>query len=163
MWQKVGVNGLSVLSNMFRGASKISLDTKGRMAIPTRYRDGIQSRSAGSLVATIDRDSCILLYPLPDWEDMERRLMRLPGNKPAIRAFQRRIVGHAAEMEMDSHGRILIPKELREFAGLDRQAMLIGQGNKFELWDEGRWSDWLDASNGEVGLELPPELESLPL
>jgi MraZ protein len=148
---------------MFRGASKVTLDSKGRMEIPTRYRDGIYTRSAGSLVGTIDRDSCILLYPLPDWEDMERRLMRLPGNKPAIRAFQRRIVGHASEMEMDSHGRILIAKELREFAGLDRQAMLIGQGNKFELWDESRWSDWLDASNGADGLELPPELESLPL
>jgi MraZ protein len=148
---------------MFRGASKITLDSKGRMAIPTRYRDEIQSRSSGCLVATIDRDDCILLYPLPDWEDMERRLMRLPGNKPAIRAYQRRIVGHASEMEMDSHGRILIAKELRDFAGLDRQAMLIGQGNKFELWDESRWSDWLDASSGDDGLELPPELESLPL
>lgn len=147
---------------MFRGASKVSLDTKGRIAIPTRYRDGINARSGGSLVATIDRDACILLYPLPDWEDMERRLMRLPGNKPAIRAFQRRIVGHAAEVDMDSHGRILISKELREFAGLEKHAMLIGQGNKFEIWDEGRWSDFMDASSDD-GLELPPELESLPL
>ena len=148
---------------MFRGASKITLDTKGRMAIPTRYRDGINSRSGGSLVATIDRDPCLLIYPLPDWEEMERRLMRLSGNNRAIRAFQRRVVGHASEMEMDSHGRILISKELREFASLDRQAMLIGQGNKFELWDEGCWSDWLDKSGGDDGLELPPELESLPL
>ncbi len=133
------------------------------MAIPTRYRDGIASRCNGSLVATIDRDPCLLLYPLPDWEDMERRLMRLPGNKPAVRAFQRRMVGHAAEMELDSHGRILISKELREIAGLDKQVMLIGQGNKFELWDEGRWAEWMAASNAADGLELPPELESLPL
>ena len=133
------------------------------MAIPTRYRDGISARSSGSLVGTIDKDDCVLIYPLPDWEDMERRLMRLPGNKPAIRAYQRRIVGHAAEMDMDGHGRILIPKELRDFAGLERQAMLIGQGNKFELWDESRWSEWLAASNNDDGLELPPELESLPL
>ena len=148
---------------MFRGASKVTLDSKGRMAIPTRYRDGIASRCNGRLVATIDRDPFLLLYPLPDWEDMERRLMRLPGNKPAVRAFQRRMVGHAAEMELDSHGRILISKELREFAGLDKQVMLIGQGNKFELWDEGRWAEWMAASNAEDGLELPPELESLPL
>ncbi len=148
---------------MFRGASKITLDTKGRMAIPTRYRDGINSRSGGSLVATIDRDTCLLIYPLPDWEEMERRLMRLSGNNRAIRAFQRRVVGHASEMEMDSHGRILISKELRQFAGLDRQAMLIGQGNKFELWDEGCWSNWLEQSGDDDGLELPPELESLPL
>ena len=148
---------------MFRGASKITLDSKGRMAIPTRYRDEIVSRSAGSLVATIDRDPCLLLYPLPDWEEMERRLMRLPGNKPAVRAYQRRIVGHAADMDMDSHGRILISKELREFAGLEKQVMLIGQGNKFELWDESKWSQWMDESGNDDGLELPPELESLPL
>ena len=80
---------------MFRGISKVTLDGKGRMAIPTRYRDGIIARSGGSLVATIERDPCLLIYPLPDWEEMERRLMRLSGNKPAIRAFQRRIVGHA--------------------------------------------------------------------
>jgi len=133
------------------------------MAIPTRYREGIDTRSGGSLVATIDRDPCLLLYPLPDWEDMERRLMRLPGNKPAVRAYQRRIVGHAAEMEMDSHGRILISKELREFAGLEKQVKLIGQGNKFELWDEGRWAEWMAGSGGVDGLDLPPELESLPL
>ncbi|MGI9291859.1 MAG: division/cell wall cluster transcriptional repressor MraZ [Gammaproteobacteria bacterium] len=148
---------------MFRGASKITLDSKGRMAIPTRYRDGINTRSGGSLVATIDMDHCLLIYPLPDWEEMERRLMRLSGNNRAIRQYQRRIVGHAAEMEMDSHGRILISKELREFAGLDRQAMLIGQGNKFELWDESSWSEWLEDSGSGDGLELPPELESLPL
>lgn len=113
-------------------------------------------------MATIDRDPCLLLYPIPDWEDFERRLMRLPGNKPAIRAYQRRLVGHAAEMDMDSHGRVLISKELREIAGLERHAMLIGQGNKFELWDEGRWQQWFEQSNEQVGAELPPELESLP-
>jgi MraZ protein len=148
---------------MFRGASKITLDGKGRMAIPTRYRDEIVSRSAGSLVATIDRDPCLLLYPLPDWEEMERRLMRLPGNKPAVRAYQRRIVGHAADMDMDSHGRILISKELREFAGLEKQVMLIGEGKMFELWDESKWSQCMDESGTVDGLELPPELESLPL
>ena len=133
------------------------------MAIPTRYRDGISARCGGSLVATMDSNDCILLYPLPEWEDLERRLMRLPGNKPAVRAFQRRMVGRAAEVEMDSHGRILISKELREMAGLDKQSMLIGQGNKFELWDESRWSKWLEETSGDDGQELPPELEELPL
>lgn len=147
---------------MFRGASKVALDSKGRMAIPTRYRDAVVARSEGRFVATLDRDPCLLIYPLPDWEDVERRLMRLPGNKPAVRAFQRRMVGHAFEMDMDSNGRVLIPRELRDIAGLERQVMLIGQGNKFELWDEGRWNDWLARSEGD-GLELPPELESLPL
>ncbi|MBT8422380.1 MAG: division/cell wall cluster transcriptional repressor MraZ [Gammaproteobacteria bacterium] len=144
---------------MFRGPAKLALDDKGRLAIPTRYREAVMARCEGRFVATIDRDPCLLLYPLPDWEDVERRLMRLPANKPAVRAFQRRLVGHAVEAEMDSHGRILISKELREVAGLERQAMLIGQGNKFELWDEGRWNDWMDASAGGIA-EMPEELES---
>jgi len=147
---------------MFRGPSNLSLDGKGRLAIPTRYREAIAARCEGRFVATIDLDPCLLLYPLPDWEDVERRLMRLPANKPAIRAFQRRMVGHAVEVDMDSHGRILISKELRQIAGLDRQAMLIGQGNKFELWDEGRWSDWMNASRDGIA-ELPDELESFRL
>ncbi len=132
------------------------------MAIPTRYREAVAARCEGHFVATIDRDPCLLLYPLPDWEEVERRLMRLPANKPAVRAFQRRMVGHAVEMEMDSHGRILISKELRDIAGLDRQAMLIGQGNKFELWDEGRWNQWMDESSNGIA-ELPEELESIQL
>ena len=143
---------------MFRGANKITLDAKGRIAIPTRYRERLSERCDSQLIVTVDRDYCLLMYPLPDWEDVERRLMRLPANKPAVRAFQRRLVGHAVEVDMDSHGRILISKELREIAGLERQAMLIGQGNKFELWDEGRWSDWMDTSDGMA--EMPEELES---
>ncbi len=149
---------------MFRGATKVTLDAKGRMAIPARYRDRIISRSDGHLICTIDQDYCLLIYPLPDWEDMERRLMKLPGTKPPIRRLQRIMVGHAADLELDAHGRILIPRELREFAGLDRQAMLLGQGVKFELWDETRWNErreeWLTGTSGD-GLELPEELESL--
>ncbi len=149
---------------MFRGATKVALDAKGRMAVPMRYRDRIISRSEGHLICTIDQDHCLLIYPLPDWEDMERRLMKLPGTKPLIRRLQRIMVGHAAEVELDAHGRILIPRELREFAGLNRQAMLLGQGAKFELWDEMRWNErreeWLTDTAGD-GLELPEELESL--
>ncbi|MGI9309693.1 MAG: division/cell wall cluster transcriptional repressor MraZ [Gammaproteobacteria bacterium] len=151
---------------MFRGATKVALDAKGRMAIPARYRDKIASRCDGHLIATIDQDYCLLIYPLPDWEDMERRLMRLPGTKPQIRRLQRLMVGHASELDLDAHGRILIPRELREFADLDRQAMLIGQSNKFELWDESRWSErreqWL-ASGEDDAAELPTELENLLL
>jgi len=151
---------------MFRGATKVALDAKGRMAIPARYREKIASRCDGHLICTIDQDYCLLIYPLPDWEDMERRLMRLPGTKPQIRRLQRLMVGHASELDLDGHGRILIPKELREFAGLDRQAMLIGQSNKFELWDESRWGErreqWL-ASGADDSSELPTELENLLL
>jgi MraZ protein len=151
---------------MFRGASKVALDAKGRLAIPSRYRDRIASRADGHLVATIDRDYCLLIYPLPDWEEIERKLVRLPTLNPKVRRLQRLMVGYATELEMDGHGRILVSRELREFAQLDRQAMLIGQGNKFELWDEERWNtrrdEWLAADDGESA-DLPQELESLSL
>ncbi|MBN1237991.1 MAG: division/cell wall cluster transcriptional repressor MraZ [Gammaproteobacteria bacterium] len=150
---------------MFRGASKVALDAKGRLAIPSRYRERITSRADGHLVATVDFDHCLLIYPLPDWEEIERKLVRLPSLNPQARRLQRLMVGYATELDMDGHGRILVPRELRDFAGLDRQAMLIGQGNKFELWDEERWNtrrdEWLAAEEGEQG--LPQELESLSL
>jgi MraZ protein len=151
---------------MLRGATKVTLDAKGRLAIPVRYRDQLMTRAEGRLVATVDRDYCLLIYPLPDWEEIERKLTRLPALNKQSRRLQRLMLGHATELEMDSHGRVLLTRELREFAGLDRQAMLIGQGNKFELWNEERWSarrdEWLADDDGEEA-GLPQELESLTL
>jgi transcriptional regulator MraZ len=161
----VGGNGPGGLP-MLRGATKVTLDAKGRLAIPVRYRDQLMTRAEGHLVATVDRDYCLLVYPLPDWEEIERKLTRLPALNKQSRRLQRLMLGHATELEMDSHGRILLTRELREFAGLDRQAMLIGQGNKFELWSEERWSarrdEWLADDDGEEA-GLPQELESLTL
>jgi MraZ protein len=151
---------------MLRGATKVTLDAKGRLAIPVRYRERLMTRAEGHLVATVDRDYCLLIYPLPDWEEIERKLTRLPALNKQSRRLQRLMLGHATELEMDSHGRVLLTRELREFAGLDRQAMLIGQGNKFELWSEERWSarrdEWLADDDGEEA-GLPQELESLTL
>ena len=161
----MGENGPGGLL-MFRGATKVTLDSKGRLAIPSRYRERIASRADGHLVATVDRDYCLLIYPLPDWEEIERKLVRLPALHKQARRLQRLMVGYATELDMDSHGRILLTRELREFAGLDRQAMLIGQGNKFELWNEERWNarrdEWLADEQGELA-GLPQELESLSL
>ena len=149
---------------MFRGATKVTLDAKGRFAIPTRYRERIAARCEGQLIATVDKDYCLLIYPYPDWEEIERKLMRLSSMNKKTRRLQRLMVGHATEVEVDGHGRILLSRELREFAELGRQAVLIGQGNKFELWDEERWSvkrdEWL---NDEDETDLPAELESLSL
>ena len=161
----MGGNGPGGLP-MLRGATKVTLDAKGRLAIPVRYRDQLMTRAEGHLVATVDRDYCLLIYPLPDWEEIERKLTRLPALNKQSRRLQRLMLGHATELEMDSHGRVLLTRELREFAGLDRQAMLIGQGNKFELWSEERWSvrrdEWLADDDGEEA-GLPQELESLTL
>ena len=150
---------------MFRGVSKVTLDAKGRLAIPSRYREQLESRSEGHLIVTVDRDYCLLIYPLPDWEDIEQKLIRLPSLNKDARLLLRLMLGHAAELEMDSHGRILLPRELREFASLVRRATLIGQGKKFELWDEDNWSarrdEWL--AGGNETTDLPAELETLSL
>jgi len=151
---------------MFRGPNKVTLDAKGRLAIPTRYRERIAARCDGHLVVTVDRDYCLLIYPLPDWEEIERKLVRLPAFDRTARQLQRLMVGHATEVELDGHGRILLSKELREFAGLEKHTVLIGQGNKFELWDEERWNErrdsWLADEEGDK-LPLSAELESLSL
>jgi MraZ protein len=150
---------------MFRGATKVALDDKGRMVMPTRYREQIAELSQGRLVVTVDRDQCLLIYPLPEWEQIERKLMSLPSLHAQARRLQRLMVGHATDLELDGHGRFLVPPELREFAQLGRQGMLIGQGNRFELWDEARWTqrrdEWLKSE--EASTDLPSELDSLSL
>ncbi len=157
--------GLCPVANVFRGANKVTLDAKGRMVMPTRYRERLAERSAGRLVVTIDRDQCLLLYPLPDWEEIERKLMRLPTLNLQARRLQRLMVGHATEVELDGHGRLLLPPQLREFGSLTRDVMLIGQGNRFELWDEARWNErrdeWLKEEELPAGLSA--DLESLSL
>jgi MraZ protein len=157
--------GVTPHKNVFRGANQVTLDAKGRMVLPTRYRDGLFERSAGKLVVTIDRDHCLLLYPLPDWEEIERKLMRLPALNPQSRRLQRLMVGHATDLQLDGHGRILLPAELRVFAGLERDGVLLGQGNRFELWDELRWTqrrdEWL--KDDELPGALPADLETLSL
>jgi MraZ protein len=150
---------------MFRGATKVTLDDKGRMVLPARYRDRMQERGAGQVVLTVDVAMCLLMYPLSDWEPIERKLMALPALNPQARRLQRLMVGHATDLNLDGHGRLLLPPELREFAGLTRHAMLIGQGNYCELWDEARWLErrdqWL---HGEAATgDLPAELDSLSL
>ncbi|HVW68680.1 MAG TPA: division/cell wall cluster transcriptional repressor MraZ [Steroidobacteraceae bacterium] len=150
---------------MFRGATKVTLDDKGRMVMPTRYREQITAQCQGKLVVTVDRDQCLLIYPLPEWEQTERKLMSLPSLKPQARKLQRLMVGHASDLELDGHGRFLLPPELRKFAQLERHGMLVGQGNRFELWDESRWNERCDQwlSSDEPQTDLPSELDSLSL
>lgn len=150
---------------MFRGVHTLNLDAKGRLAIPTRYRDPLQQQGDGSLVVTVDPDHCLLLYPLPEWVEIERKLMRLPTLNPHVRRLQRLLVGHATECEIDGSGRILLPPPLREFAQLDKRVVLVGQGNKFELWEESTWNErregWLAEGLGDM--ELDSGLESISL
>jgi MraZ protein len=132
------------------------------MAIPTRYRERLSARCDGQLIVTVDKDHCHLVYPLHDWEELESKLVILPSMNKVARRIVRIMVGYATEVDMDANGRILVSKELREFASLEKQGMLIGQGNKFELWDEATWNEKRDAwLSEEDDSDMPADLESI--
>lgn len=134
--------------------------------MPARYRERLAAACNGQLVVTIDRGYYLLLYPLPTWEEIEHKLVNLPSLHPQVRELQRLLVGHATEVTMDGHGRVLLPPELREFAYLEREVVLLGLMNKFELWDKAAWDERREASlsggQGENG-SLPEELARLAL
>lgn len=151
---------------IFRGINNLTLDAKGRMAIPSRYRDRLMESCGGRLIVTVDRDGCLLVYPQHEWEIIEAQIDALPSLNKQSRLLQRLLIGHATEAELDSQGRILLPTMLREYAKLDKKCVLIGQGKKFEIWDEQRWTDnqqlWLDEAENDDGA-IPAALESLSL
>ena len=125
---------------MFRGANAINLDVKGRVAIPTKYRQLLLDDCQGQLVCTIHtQQSCLLLYPLTEWEEIELRLSKLSNMNPHERRIQRLLLGYATEGEMDKNGRFLLSGPLRQHAELDKEIMLVGQLNKFEIWDAQQW------------------------
>lgn len=131
---------------MFRGANAINLDTKGRLAIPTKYRQTLLDDCEGQLVCTVDtQQSCLLLYPLPEWEEIELKLSKFSSMVPAERRMQRLLLGYATEVEMDKNGRLLLSSPLRNHAKLSKEVMLVGQLNKFEIWDADIWAGQVEA------------------
>ena len=149
---------------MFRGVQHINLDAKGRLSVPARQRESLLDISAGSIVVTIDtQSSCVVLYPLREWERIERDVQNLPTLNPAVRRFQRLVLGYASDLDLDSNGRILLPGALREYANLEKRVVLVGQGNKLELWSESLWEAECEAALAADEGELPVELLELKL
>lgn len=160
---------------MFRGITSINIDTKGRIAVPVRYRDALAQKTTSThshqahphqVVVTIDTESpCLLLYPAVEWDLIENKLQNLPSFNPVTRRIQRLLIGHATELEIDANGRLLIPPVLRDYAKLEKTLMLVGQGKKFEIWDESTWTnmrkEWLAKSTSQD--ELPTDLQDLSL
>ena len=149
---------------MARGSNVISIDAKGRISIPTKHRDDLLRLSEGRMVVTISpNDRCLWLYTLTAWEAVERKLVSLPTLNAQTRKLKRMLIGHADDCDMDASGRILLPAPLREFAMIQKKAVLVGQGDKFEIWDEAQWlahrEDILSVELDETA--LPAELESL--
>ncbi|MDG6786028.1 division/cell wall cluster transcriptional repressor MraZ [Glaesserella parasuis] len=147
---------------MFRGATSISIDSKGRIAIPTRYRAELLESYHGSFVCTVDiRQPCLLLYPLHEWEIVEQKLLALSNFDPAQRRIQRVMQGFATECEMDSAGRILLSPTLRQHAQLEQQIMLVGQLNKFEIWQDQQWQKQISEDLAIGGSEEMLHCEAL--
>lgn len=147
---------------MYRGINAINLDEKGRIALPTRYRDDLPA-----VVVTIDtEENCLLMYPQSEWEEIEAKIEALPSFNQSARRVQRLLIGHATELNLDNNGRILLPQLLRDYANLEKQVVLVGQGRKFEIWSapvwEARRKEWLKASTIEIAA-LPVELQTLSL
>ena len=139
---------------MFRGFSALSVDSKGRLAIPSRYRERLSSETGGCLVLTLNpMDRSLWLYPLIEWEFIETKLADLSDFEKQGRRTKQMMRGYAADCQLDAQGRILIPQELRDYAQRKKQAVILGQGNKFEIVDENEWREQRDEGLEEVGGE----------
>ena len=153
---------------MFRGINTINLDAKGRMAMPSRYREQLSEQCLGHLVVTIDTNHrCLLLYPLSEWEHIEREIESLSSFDPKSQRVKHLLIGHANDLELDGSGRVLLPQELRQYAQLEKHVCLIGQGKKLEIWSQDNWNkqrdQWLAESATATEGELPDKLRSLAL
>ncbi len=147
---------------MFQGATELSLDAKGRLAVPTRYRDALHS-GGGAVVLTAHPDGCVLLYPRPAWEPIGSRIQQLSSFNEQARWWQRLLVGFAEELSLDAQGRLLVSPALRKFAALKKEVMLVGQGSHFEIWDVQAWEQKLSQAMTLASTTPPPGTDNFTL
>ncbi len=142
---------------MFRGHAYRSQDAKGRLMLPPEFREeAMRCASDGRLMLT-NFDECVAVYPLPEWEEIEKSFASLNMADRKIRNFHRFFISGATEVVLDKQGRILIPPHLRRYAGLQKELVLAGVGRKFEIWDLERF----EAQRQEVEDDFDPLLDSL--
>ena len=152
---------------MLRGANALNLDTKGRLAIPGRFRDELMQRCDGHMVVTVNnnKEHCLWMYPMDEWQRVEQKVVDLPSFDLNHQKLKRFLIGYASDVEMDKNGRVLLPAPLREFAMMKKEIFLVGQGNKFEIWNDELWTtrcnQWLQE---DMDLEkISVEMEQLSL
>ena len=148
---------------MFESAAALSLDAKGRLAIPARHRESLLAAAEGSLVLTAHPHRCLLLYPSPVWQPIRDQILKGSSLNPAIASIKRVLVGNARTEELDSAGRILVAPELREYANLQKTVYLVGMGTHFEIWSEAGWKQQNDLAAEVMSGELPPGFGDLVL
>jgi MraZ protein len=139
------------VSLIFQGASALSLDAKGRLAVPARHRDALQALCAGQLTLTKHPEGCLMVFPRPAWETFRDKVAALPMSAAG---WKRIFLGNAMDVEVDSAARVLVSPELRAAAGLTKDVMLLGMGSHFELWDAQRYA----AHEAEVMAQPMPEV-----
>lgn len=146
----------------FRGLTNLSVDAKGRLAVPKAQREILKENGVVEMVVTADRVKCLNVYPVEVWHEIEEKLIETPnGGSKAARSLQRLMIGYAESIELDGAGRMLLSSELRDYAGIDRKAVLVGQGRKFEIWDEKRWEDECGLGNDIDPSDLPDALQNI--
>ncbi len=145
--------GLSVSGSLFQGTSALTLDGKGRITVPARHRDVLSTLSAGQLTLTKHTAGCLLVFPRGAWEQFRDKLMGLPMQADG---WRRIFLGSAVDVDVDSAARVLVPPELRAWAGLDRDVLLMGMGQRLELWDAGRYAQHEAAV---MGSEMPDAIK----
>lgn len=148
---------------VFQGATQINLDAKGRMAVPTKWRDPLTAGGTVKLVLTAHPEGCLLLYPMPAWEPIRARVMSFPSLDRHASTWKRLLIGFAEEHELDSAGRLLVSPELRDYARIGKPVMLIGQGSHFEIWDLEQWKAQLESLRSGGNPTLPPGTENFSL
>ena len=148
---------------MFRGATSLNLDAKGRLTLPTKHREAMALECAGNLVLTAHPHRCLLVYPQPAWEPIQVKMTALSSFDKQSSGLQRLLVGFAEDVALDSAGRLLVSPELRDFAALSKEVMLVGQGSHFELWSKEAWRAQLEQVMQAESFEMPKELEGFSL
>ena len=123
---------------MFLGEYQHTLDVKGRITIPSKFREQLQER----FVATKGLDNCIFLYPMDEWQAIENKLKSLPFTRADVRAFARFFFSGASELEVDKQGRVVLPGNLRDYAGIDKEVIIIGVGTRVEIWSNDSWNEY---------------------
>ena len=123
---------------MFLGEYQHSLDSKGRIIVPSKFREELGAR----FIATKGLDNCLFLYPMEEWKIIEEKLRALPFTRADVRSFARFFFSGAAELEIDRQGRILLPPNLREYAGIEKDLTIIGVGARVEIWANEKWAPY---------------------
>ena len=141
---------------MFEGATQLSLDAKGRLAIPARHREPLLAVAEGALVLTANPQGCLLLYPQPAWQPVRDKILKAPSFDTRAAALKRVLVGNARTEELDSAGRLLVAPELRALAKFEKTVWLVGMGSHFEIWSDAGWMRQYEVASDALASDVPP-------